>query len=374
MSDIANTPDHLPPLPRDRSVGIGCIGAGFIMADCHLVAYRAHGLNPVAIAARRLEAAQAVATRHGIASAYGDYRQVLDDPAVEVVDIAVPPDVQPAIIEEAIERHPRIRGILAQKPLACSYPEAKRLVAACSDAGVRLVVNQNMRYDHAVRSCSRLLARGELGEPVLATIEMRAIPHWMDWQERLGWVTLRIMSIHHLDTFRFWFGTPTRVFASIRPDPRTAQRFPHDDGICLTILEYDSGLRCLAIDDVWAGPAREGAEADLSVRFRVEGTAGLAIGDIGWPAYPERRPSTLDFSTTTSGGWQRPRWPEAWFPDAFIGPMAELLRDLEGTAPATATGADNLLTMALVDAAYLSAREHRAVAVDEIISKSATVS
>jgi predicted dehydrogenase len=100
----------------------------------------------------------------------------------------------------------------------------------------------------------------------------------------------------------------------------------------------------------------------------------LAIGDIGWPAYPERRPSTLDSSTTTSGGWQRPRWPEAWFPDAFIGPMAELLRDLEGTAPATATGADNLLTMALVDAAYLSAREHRAVTVDEIISKSATVS
>jgi hypothetical protein len=43
--------EHLPPLPSDRSVGIGCIGAGFIMADCHLVAYRAAGLNPVAIAA-----------------------------------------------------------------------------------------------------------------------------------------------------------------------------------------------------------------------------------------------------------------------------------------------------------------------------------
>ena len=373
MSEAAGPPDHLPLLPQDRSVGIGCIGAGFIMADCHLEAYRANGLNPVAIAAQRLETAQAVASRHGIALAYGDYRQLLDHPAVEVIDIAVPPDVQPTIITEAIQRSPRIRGILAQKPLACSYPEAQRLVAACDEAGVRLVVNQNMRYDHAVRACSHLLTLGTLGEPVLATIEMRAIPHWMDWQERLGWLTLRIMSIHHLDTFRFWFGNPARVFASIRPDPRTAQRFPHDDGICLLILEYDSGLRCLAIDDVWAGPAREGAEADLSVRFRVEGTAGLALGDIGWPKYPERRPSTLDYTTTTSGGWQRPRWPEAWFPDAFIGPMAELLRDLEGTAPATATGADNLLTMALVDAAYLSAREHRAVAIDEIIPKSATV-
>jgi len=358
--------EHLPPLPADRSVGIGCIGAGFIMADCHLVAYRAAGLNPVAIAARRHEAAAVVAARHAIPRAYGDITSLLDDPAVEVVDIAVPPDVQPAVIAEAVQRRGRIRGILAQKPLATNYAEAKRVVELCQAAGVRLVVNQNMRYDHAVRSCGTLLSRGVLGEPVLATVEMRAVPHWMPWQERLGWVTLRIMSIHHLDTFRSWFGTPRRVIASIRPDPRTLRQFTHDDGIVLVILEYDSGLRCLTIDDVWAGPAREGAEADLGVRFRVEGTAGMALGEIGWPEWPERRPSTLDY-TTTAGGWHRPRWPEAWFPDAFVGPMAELLRDLEGAAPATATGADNLLTMAVVDAAYRSAREHRAVEVSEII-------
>src|SRR5690242_13770481 len=52
-----------PVLPRDRSVGIGCIGAGFIMADCHLVAYRRAELNPVAISARRRESAQEVADR-----------------------------------------------------------------------------------------------------------------------------------------------------------------------------------------------------------------------------------------------------------------------------------------------------------------------
>ena len=45
---------------------------------------------------------------------------------------------------------------------------------------------------------------------------MRAIPHWMPWQQRQGWVTLRIMSIHHLDAFRYLFGDPLRVFASVR--------------------------------------------------------------------------------------------------------------------------------------------------------------
>ncbi|MFN9917655.1 MAG: Gfo/Idh/MocA family protein, partial [Pirellulaceae bacterium] len=150
-------------------------------------------------------------------------------------------------------------GILAQKPLGIDYPQALQIVETCQAAGIRLAVNQNMRYDQSVRALKSLLDQQLLGEPVLATIEMRAIPHWMPWQSRQGWLTLRIMSIHHLDTFRFWFGDPLRIFASVRPDPRTAAKFPHQDGICLYILEYANGLRAAAWDDVWAGPALEGA-------------------------------------------------------------------------------------------------------------------
>src|SRR6185295_12487041 len=172
-------------------------------------------------------------------------------------------------------------------------------------------------YDQSIRACKSLLARGELGEPVLATIDMRAIPHWMPWQQRQGWVTLRIMSIHHLDALRFLFGDPERVFASVRPDPRTQTKFAHDDGICLYILEYASGLRAASWDDVWAGPAREGAADDIYIRWRVEGTDGMARGTIGWPDYPRATPSTLDYTTRASGGkWLRPRWKEVWFPDA----------------------------------------------------------
>ncbi len=77
--------------------------------------------------------------------------------------------------------HRRVRGILAQKPLAMSYAEASRVVAACARAGVLLQVNQNMRYDQSVRALKSLIDDRVLGEPVLATIEMRAIPHWMPW-------------------------------------------------------------------------------------------------------------------------------------------------------------------------------------------------
>ncbi|MEX2285864.1 MAG: Gfo/Idh/MocA family oxidoreductase [Planctomycetaceae bacterium] len=360
--------EYLPAMPRRHDMPIGCIGAGFIMADCHLVAYRSAGFNPVAIASRTYDRTTQVAARHGIGTAYRTYTELLADERVEVVDIAVPPDVQIDVVREAVKQNGHIRGILAQKPLGVNFAQARQIVDMCRDAGVTLAVNQNMRYDQSVRACKFVLDQGWLGEPVLATIEMRAIPHWMSWQERQGWVTLRIMSIHHLDTFRYWFGDPVRVFASVRPDPRTEKKFAHSDGICLYILEYDSGLRASGWDDVWTGPALEGAAGDIGIRYRVEGTEGMARGTIGWPKYPERSPSTLDFTTIHAPDrWFQPRWNEVWFPDAFAGPMAELLCALEERCEPSINGRDNLKTMALVDACYLSAKEYRAVEPGEIL-------
>jgi predicted dehydrogenase len=359
--------EFLPRLPRNKDFPIGCIGAGFIMADCHLVAYRQAGFNPVAIASRDPSHAQAIAQRHGIATVHATYQELLADTRVEVVDIAVPPDVQRDVIREVARHADHVRGVLAQKPLGMDYAQAVEIVGLCRRAGITLAVNQNMRYDQSIRACKCLLDRGLLGSPVFGSIDMRAIPHWMPWQQRLGWVTLRIMSIHHLDTFRYLFGDPLRVFASVRPDPRTARKFDHQDGICLYILEYGDGMRAAAWDDVWAGPALEGAQPDIGIHWRVEGTEGLARGTIGWPSYPAPTPSTIDFTTTRrQGQWFQPRWNEVWFPDAFVGTMAQLLCALEDGTEPEISGQDNLKTMALVEACYRAAREHRAIEVAEI--------
>jgi len=315
--------DYLPRLPKNTEMGIGCIGSGFIMADCQLVAYRNAGFNPVAIASRNRANSQVVADRHQIKKVYDDYKQLLADPAVEILDIAVPPNIQLPIIREAVKHNDHIHGILAQKPLGVSYNEALEIVKLCADAGIALGVNQNMRYDQSIRACKSAIDQGFLGRPVFASIDMRAIPHFMDWQQELGWATLRTMSIHHLDTFRYLFGDPARVYASVAEDPRSAKRFKYEDGIALYILEYDNGFRASAWDDIWTGPSREGAAADIYINWRVEGTEGMAKGTIGWPKYPEPTPSTIDFTSTHYGEqWFKPRWNEVWFPDAFAGPMA----------------------------------------------------
>src|SRR5262249_50653490 len=152
--------DYLPRLPRRKDWRIGCVGAGFIMRDCHLVAYRQAGFNPVAIASRNPDHARAVAEMYGIPRCHATVAHLLAHGDVEVLDVAVPPDVQPAVLLQAVEQRSHLRGILAQKPLAMSYGEAKECVDRCAEAGIALAVNQNMRYDQSVRALKDVLRRG----------------------------------------------------------------------------------------------------------------------------------------------------------------------------------------------------------------------
>ncbi len=358
--------DNLPHLPPKIDYGIGCLGAGFIMRDVHLVAYRNAGFKVVAICDIAPEVARKTAELRMIPRVHRSLEDLLDDSEVQILDIAIPPDKQLEVVREAVKR-PHILGILAQKPLAMNLVEAQAVVELCSKAGKKLAVNQNMRYDQSIRALKTLLNRGVLGTPILATIEMRAIPHWQTFLRNYGRLTLLNMSIHHLDCYRFLFGDPERVFASGRTDPRTD--FPHRDGIVLYVLEYADGLRAAGWDDVWGGPVREGSLGDNYIKWRVEGSDGLAWGTIGWPDYPAGSPSTINFTTTQQPGyWFQPRWNKVWFPDAFEGTMAQLMFAIQDNTEPEISGRDNLRTMALVDACYRSLDEHRAVGLSEILT------
>ncbi len=353
-----------PQPPQKKDFRIGILGSGFIVSDCHLVSYRKAGFNPVAIASRSRDNAAKVAERHAIPKVHESYEQMLDDETIEVLDIAVPPNAQLALIKAACERK-TVKGILAQKPLGMNYAEAVEAVRCCEQAGIILAVNQNMRYDQSVRAAKTLLTNGTIGEPVFATIDMRGIPHWMPWQAELGWVTLRVMSIHHLDCLRYWFGEPEGIYCSTRPDPRTS--FPHTDGICTYILEYANGMRCVAIDDTWTGPAKEGCPGDIGIKWRIEGMNGLAIGDLGWCKDPYTSPSSIRYAAKGDQSFHEPKWSGSWFPDAFAGTMGQLLIALETGGEPAVSGRDNLKTMALVDAAYLSADKKRLVKLSEML-------
>ena len=83
------------PRPARKHYRIGVIGAGFIVRDIQLVAYRNAGYNVAAITARRPEQAREVAQLRGVPQVYNDWRELIADPSIEVLDIAVPPHAQP---------------------------------------------------------------------------------------------------------------------------------------------------------------------------------------------------------------------------------------------------------------------------------------
>ncbi len=350
-----------PPV-RTKDFRIGCIGAGMIMAECHLAAYRAAGFPVAAIASRTRTRAEAVADRWGIPKVHDTPEALIADPEVQILDIAYPPDLQPALIRAAL-REPHIRGILAQKPLALTLAEAIALRDEAAAAGKVLSVNQNMRYDQSMRVLKQILDRGDLGQIVFAQIDMHAIPHWQGFLAGYDRLTLANMSVHHLDVLRFLFGDPTEITTLTRRDPRT--QFDHNDGITVSTLRFPSGVLAVSLEDVWSGPRAEGYADDQHIRWRVEGTEGVARGTIGWPTGAA---STLDYASrrATGGQWVSPRWETMWFPHAFIGVMEQLQHALATGTPPALSVADNVRTVALIEAGYRSIAEGRTVRLIEI--------
>jgi predicted dehydrogenase len=350
------------PQVRTRDYAIGCIGAGMIMAECHLAAYAEAGFKVAAIASRTKAKAEAIASRWNIGTVHDTPETLIGDPSVEIVDIAYPPDLQPDLIRKALAA-PNVKAILAQKPLALSLEEARKLRDEAAAAGKILSVNQNMRYDQSMRVLKQIIDGGELGEIVFAQIDMHAIPHWQGFLQGYDRLTLSNMSVHHLDALRFLFGDPAEVTSLTRQDPRTT--FEHSDGIVVSTLRFPSGVVAVSLEDVWSGPRADGYEDDQHINWRVEGTAGVAKGTIGWPT---GAPSTLSYASqkTTGGKWVSPEWETMWFPQAFIGVMEQLQHAVKtGEAPALSV-ADNVKTMALVEAAYRSIEEKRTVQLSEI--------
>lgn len=355
-----------PDMPKRKDFRIGIIGAGAIVQNCHLVAYKDAGFFPYGIASLHKEKAASVADQFSIPNVYDNWGELVKDEMVEILDIAVPPDKQLEIVTEAV-KHKHIKGILCQKPLAMNLSEAIQIVKLCEEAGIKLGVNSNMRYDQSMRALKTLLNENYFGDIVLATIEMRAIPHWQEFLKKYDRIEILNMGIHHIDAFRYLFGDPEKVTAITLHDPRTT--FHHIDGISQYTLHYGNKMLATSLDDVWAWQG-EGTEKDMYIKWRVEGLDGMATGTIGWPAAPAREPSTIKFTTRKHPDqWIEPKWDKVWFPDAFQGTMAQLLCAVENNCEPEINGRDNLHTMATIDACYLSIKEERTVNLSEILKE-----
>ena len=162
MAAVLPEINYLPEMPADSSRRIAIAGAGAIVTGAHLPAYALAGFNVAGIWNRTRARAEAAAQRFGIERVYENVDQLVADDSVEIVDIALIPDVQLEIVQAAAAAG---KHILCQKPLHEHLAPARAIVECCQAAGVKLNVNQQLRHDARMRSVAALFDKDLLGRP-----------------------------------------------------------------------------------------------------------------------------------------------------------------------------------------------------------------
>lgn len=152
-----------------RELRVGLIGAGF-MGKAHSLAYAALPMffwptpaMPVraSIAEATQELADEAALRFGFEKGTADWRSIIDDPTIDIIDIATPNDLHPQMAIAAAEAG---KHIICEKPLARNAIEAKAMLDAVTAAGVVNMVAFNYRRTPAVALAKKYIEEGAIGE------------------------------------------------------------------------------------------------------------------------------------------------------------------------------------------------------------------
>jgi predicted dehydrogenase len=345
------------PMPRRRDYPIAIVGAGGIVNDAHLPAYRKAGFNVVGIYDLDQERAARTAARFGIPTVYPSLDAVLNGPAA-IIDVAVPARENPAIAARVAQAG---KALLLQKPLAEDLAAAEAIVAVTAQAGIVAAVNQQARWMPAALAMRDLIRRELLGEIYQVSFLINVETPWHLWPWIMAGERVEVLyhSIHYIDTIRALLGRePRLVFA----DGTTVPGYPTRAETRTNIqLIFEGTTRATILDT----HHNAGGLADQFAVLRVEGTEGTAVAELGLlKNYPTGVPDSFRYLSRKlqPGTWIAPTLSGTWFPDAFIGTMASVMRGLEGDPGAPETSVrDNLGTLRLVLAAYQSMATGRAV-------------
>src|SRR5262245_12490583 len=144
------------PIHRIRA---GVIGTGFI-GPVHIEALRRLGVQVVALCdlPKRVEAAR---ENLGIPNAFGDYREMLKSPDVDVVHITVPNRFHCEMSLAALDAG---KHCICEKPLAMNTRETQQIVNRAKKATTVFAVNYNVRFYPAVLQLRKMISRGDLGQ------------------------------------------------------------------------------------------------------------------------------------------------------------------------------------------------------------------
>jgi predicted dehydrogenase len=318
------------------------VGCGMSATRIHLPELRAAGVDAVVFASRSRSSAEAARAEWGSGDVVDEWRDAIARDDVDAVVVATPNVLHHDV---AIEAAKNGKHVLVDKPMALTPAEADEMIAAARDNDVVLMPFQNTRFVQPFVAAHDAVAAGRVGD---ITGVRAAFGHAgpQAWAPRATWFFDRRMAgggclidlgVHVIDLVRWVTGRDIMEVSAFLNG-----RSGDVEADAQLLLRLDNG----AIGTAHASwSSRPGPDHQLTV-----------VGTDGTLHLDSRTPLTL---TTLDGNRERIELPEA-----VSSPLRELLAAVRGERAPTLTAADGRAAVAVVDAAYRSADEHRAVSVE----------
>lgn len=275
---------------------IGMLGCGF-MGKCHTHAYQSipyiyadSGIHPrlLKICGRTVDKVRREAARFGFEEYCTDFRELVNDPRVDVFDNCGPDPLhaEPCIAALANGKH-----VICEKPLAVSLDEAGRMCEAAGNARGKSMCVFNYRFFPAVRFARDLIAEGRLGIVHRMSVSylqmaghdpsLRPDEVWYSAWPHSG--VLQGIGSHAIDQCRYLVGEIARVSAVVKvfhPDravPTAGGAGAESDEGTAAVLEFSNG----AIGVLEACAVATGRKNRLS--WEINGSRGSVAWDLERP-------------------------------------------------------------------------------------------
>ncbi|MER8488102.1 Gfo/Idh/MocA family oxidoreductase [Mesorhizobium australicum] len=335
------------------------IGCGFFAVN-QMHAWRdIEGVSIVAICDRDPERLRLVGDQFGVARRYTDAAAMFAAEKLDFVDVATTVGSHRALVEMAAEN--RV-PVICQKPFAPTLADAKAMVKACADAGVPLMVHENFRWQSPIQAVRAVLDSGEIGTPFFGRISFRSGYDVFSGQPYLATgkrFIIEDLGIHILDIARFLLGDVSSLTARTkRINPAIA-----GEDVATILMDHAGGatsvVDCSYATKLAVEPFPEtlieldGSDGTIRLaqgyRLTVTGKSGTKVSDVSPPLLP-----------WASRPWHNIQESVAAIQQHWVDCLAS------GQEPAT-SGADNLKTFALVEAAYAGAASREPVQIDALL-------
>lgn len=200
-----------------KKIGLGIIGLGYV-GNIHL-------RNSLKLTNARLVAVSDLskkvlseARKAGVEKTFSNYEQLLKEPYVDAVVIALPTHLHLECTEEAAEAK---KHILVEKPIARNVGEAREIISACRRNSVKLMIGYHLRFNEGFRRLKKQVESGLLGDvesahavfissgPFFHRAEAHApkpVPEWWFNKELTGGGALIDVGSHMINLLRWYFG------------------------------------------------------------------------------------------------------------------------------------------------------------------------